>query len=84
MPHKNDEVSSSSHTRWDCEYHIVLMPKYRRKVIFTNDSKIRGLKLDLPVISLIGQIEKPLLEDVIYLSGRKRCDNWIREIRAVF
>ena len=34
MPHKNDEVSSLSHTKWDCKYHIVFTPKYRRKAIY--------------------------------------------------
>jgi putative transposase len=26
--------SSLSHTKWDCTYHIVFIPKYRRKVMF--------------------------------------------------
>jgi putative transposase len=26
--------SSLSHTRWKCQYHIVFIPKYRRKVLF--------------------------------------------------
>ena len=34
MPPKNDEVSSLSHTKWDCKYHIVFTPKYRRKAIY--------------------------------------------------
>ena len=25
---------SSSHTKWDCKYHIVFIPKYRRKVLY--------------------------------------------------
>ena len=25
---------SLSHVRWDCKYHIVIVPKYRRKVIY--------------------------------------------------
>ena len=29
----NDD-SSLSHTRWNCKYHIVFVPKYRRKVIY--------------------------------------------------
>jgi len=28
------DESSLSHTRWDCKYHIVFSPKYRRKVIY--------------------------------------------------
>ena len=31
---KNDDMSSLSHTRWNCQYHIVFTPKYRRKVIY--------------------------------------------------
>ena len=29
----NDD-SSLTHTRWNCKYHIVFVPKYRRKVIY--------------------------------------------------
>jgi putative transposase len=25
---------SLSHTKWDCKYHIVFIPKYRRKIIY--------------------------------------------------
>jgi putative transposase len=28
------EWKSQSHTRWYCRYHVVFVPKYRRKVIF--------------------------------------------------
>ncbi len=28
------QVESLSHTRWECKYHIVFIPKYRRKVLF--------------------------------------------------
>ena len=27
---------SLAHTKWECKYHIVLVPKYRRKVLFGN------------------------------------------------
>ena len=30
----NDDMSSLSHTKWNCQYHIVFTPKYRRKVIY--------------------------------------------------
>ena len=29
----NDDTSLS-HTRWNCKYHIIFVPKYRRKVIY--------------------------------------------------
>ena len=29
-----DEYESLSHTKWDCKYHVVFIPKYRRKVLY--------------------------------------------------
>ena len=33
---KKDEITTNSlaHTKWDCKYHIVFAPKYRRKVFY--------------------------------------------------
>ena len=31
---KNDDTSSLSNTSWNCQYHIVFTPKYRRKEIY--------------------------------------------------
>ena len=33
---RNDmrEYRSLAHTRWDCKYHVVFIPKYRKKVIY--------------------------------------------------
>ena len=28
------DVHSLSHTKWNCKYHIVFAPKYRRKVFY--------------------------------------------------
>ena len=28
------QAGSLSHTRWECKYHIVFIPKYRKKAIF--------------------------------------------------
>ena len=28
------EYQSLSHTRWDCKYHIVFIPKYRKKLVY--------------------------------------------------
>lgn len=36
---KNDEYSTLSHMKWNCSYHIVFAPKYRRKAIY---GKLRG------------------------------------------
>ena len=29
-----NDVNSLSHTKWNCKYHIVFAPKYRRKVFY--------------------------------------------------
>lgn len=29
-----NDVSSLSHSKWDCKYHIVWIPKYRRKALY--------------------------------------------------
>ena len=35
-------VESLSHTRWECKYHIVFIPKYRRKQLFGQIRKELG------------------------------------------
>jgi len=29
-----DEYESLSHTKWECKYHVVLIPKFRRKALY--------------------------------------------------
>ena len=36
------QVESLSHTRWECKYHIVFIPKYRRKALFGQIRKELG------------------------------------------
>lgn len=36
------QVESLSHTRWECKYHIVFIPKYRRKTLFGQVRKELG------------------------------------------
>ena len=36
------QVKSLSHTRWECKYHIVFIPKYRKKMIFGQIKKELG------------------------------------------
>ena len=33
---------SLSHSKWDCKYHVVFVPKYRRKVMFGEIRKFLG------------------------------------------
>ena len=37
---ENIDVKSLAHTKWNCKYHIVFAPEYRRKV-FYEEKKIR-------------------------------------------
>ncbi len=36
------QVNGLSHTRWECKYHIVFIPKYRRKRLFGQIRKELG------------------------------------------
>ena len=35
-----DEYESLSHTKWECKYHVVFIPKYRRKALY---GELRGI-----------------------------------------
>ena len=45
-----NDINSLAHTKWNCKYHIVFAPKYRRQVIYGK------IKAD------IGQILRKLCE----------------------
>ncbi|MCR5618207.1 MAG: IS200/IS605 family transposase [Clostridiales bacterium] len=34
MSDRNTDAQSLAHTKWNCKYHVVFAPKYRRKVFF--------------------------------------------------
>ena len=37
-----NDIHSLSHTKWNCKYHIVFAPKYRRKGIYGKPGKDIG------------------------------------------
>ena len=39
------DAQSLAHTRWNCKYHIVFAPKFRRKIIYGKYKKEIGLIL---------------------------------------
>jgi putative transposase len=42
------EWESLSHVRWDCKYHVVVVPKYRRKVLYGRiRNEVHEILLDL-------------------------------------
>ena len=42
MSEQNNTASSLAHTKWNCKYHIVFAPKYRRKVFY--EEKREGIR----------------------------------------
>ena len=40
-----DSYRSLSHTKWECKYHVVFIPKYRRKVLYGHIRKELGAVL---------------------------------------
>jgi putative transposase len=37
-----DKMESLNHTKWDCKYHVVFIPKNRRKVLYGELRKYLG------------------------------------------
>ena len=37
-----NDINSLSHTKWNCKYHIVFAPKYRRLVFYHNMKQFIG------------------------------------------
>jgi putative transposase len=37
-----DDIESLAHTRWECKYHVVWIPKYRRKALYGELRKYLG------------------------------------------
>lgn len=59
---------SLSHVRWDCKYHIVIIPKFRKRVIYGNVRKrIGGIIRDLCRQKRIELLEGHLMPDHIHM-----------------
>ena len=52
------QVESLSHTRWECKYHIVFIPKYRRKQLFGQIRKELG-----EVFHRLARLKESLIEE---------------------
>ena len=57
-----DEHESLSHTKWDCKYHVVLIPKYRRKVLYGQLRKHLGEVLRTLALQRESRIEEGHLQ----------------------
>ena len=45
MNEQNTDIKSLAHTKWNCKYHVVFAPKYRRKVFFQEKERILEILL---------------------------------------
>ena len=60
--------SSLSHTKWDCTYHVVFIPKYRRKVMYGKlRHDIREVIRKLCEYKKVAIVEGSVCEDHIHL-----------------
>ncbi len=63
-----NDYRSLSHTKWDCKYHLVWIPKYRKKVIYGELRKYFGDTLKEPAGHKESQIfEGHLMGDHIHM-----------------
>jgi putative transposase len=59
---------SQVHVKWDCKYHVLIMPKYRERTFFGKRQKeIGGILRDLCREKEIGLVERHGLPDHIYM-----------------
>ena len=62
------DSSSLSHTRWKCQYHIVFIPKYRRKVMYGNvKADVREVIKKLCEFKKVEIIEGAVCADHVHL-----------------
>ena len=62
------DFESLAHVKWDCKYHVVFIPKYRRKVLYGRLRKAVGQLLrDLCQQKGIGLLQGHAMPDPIHL-----------------
>ena len=68
MQEQNNITNSLAHTKWNCKYHIVFAPKYRRKVFFEDKRLgIRDILRTLCQWKGVGIIEGEICPDHVHL-----------------
>ncbi len=61
-------MESLAHTKWNCKYHIVFIPKYRRKAIYGQiRSDIRDIVKELCGYKEVTILEGHMMMDHVYL-----------------
>ena len=53
------DVNSLSHTKWNCKYHLVFAPKFRRKVIYG--------KLKADIAKVLSMLEAEMCPDHVHM-----------------
>ena len=68
MQKHNNTNNSLAHTKWNCKYHIVFAPKYRRKVFYeVKKVAIRKIIRTLCEWKGVDIIEREICPDHIHL-----------------
>ena len=69
MTNKQDNTTNSlAHTKWNCKYHVVFAPKYRRKVFYNEKREdIREIIKTLCTCKGVDIIEGEVCPDHIHL-----------------
>ena len=68
MKEQNTDVRSLAHTKWNCKYHIVFSPKYRKKVFYNEKREaIREIIRTLCQWKGVDIIEGEICPDNIHL-----------------
>ena len=62
-----NDVSSLTHTRWNCKYHIVFAPKYRRKVFYGEKAARNRAILRTYVIGRTSVLLKQRYAQIMYM-----------------
>ena len=68
MSEQNNAANSLAHTKWNCKYHVVFAPKYRRKVFYEEKRlEIRDIMRTLCQWKGVEIIEGEVCPDHIHL-----------------
>jgi len=69
---KTSNTNSLAHTTWDCKYHLVFAPKFRRQIIY------RELRAD------IGKILRELCASRLLINSKIRPHPFIAFLQPIF
>ena len=68
MKEQNNVINSLAHTKWNCKYHVVFAPKYRRKVFYEDKrAEIRDIIRELCAWKGVEIIEGEICPDHVHL-----------------